>query len=537
MRAGNRTPSSIPGVGVLLLALGPGMGVFPGALSSQEVPDTTDRIRAQATAFPVLPRGAILMELEATSTAIRGVRRDGSLQPLGEGSFFLPGIGPDRLPELTSTQLRFRELMGEDVGSTWGLDLGATGGRIEADEQRVDFRIGYGVLDRVTLGLTIPTVRRRINPVVRLEATGATVGSNPTQTAPGQVSGFLSEAAEALADLEARVEAECAEPSAETRCQEGQQLLDRASGFLAALEDAYQQEILFPLRGSEGGQGILDRWAGLRLDLADWQVATPGEPPLAGGPLSEEAFASAFVHPGWGQEGFPNGPVDEFMGLGDLQAHVVVGLVDLGGSGEGMRIRSSAVASARFATGTPDSLQLVAPFHVPDGVSGVGLRVVTDVASPSRFAALVVLEGWRYGESETTLLAPDPAQVLGQNALARIPARWTPGSTLRVRVTPRVHVVSSLSLGLGYEMARKGDGTYDLDADPAGGPFVPEPDGSTLHRLRGEFRYHGFEGSILESLPFPLEIVLAYDAPIGASGSRAPDERRVELGIRVLRRR
>jgi hypothetical protein len=527
---------------------------LPGAAGAQvadTVPDSMDReMAAQGIENPLVPRGALHFQFGSTTSAIQGFHGEDGLRRIGSGSFLVPALGTEQLPELAPTEARFRDLMGN--GSNWSLNLGSTGGRFESDEQRVTFRAGYGLLDRVTIGISVPMVRRRVSSALTLAGAGATAGANPSTTDAADVSAFLSAAGESLAALEALVQAACtpddngngsngngengngSNGQTAFRCEEGQELLGRASGFVQALEAAYQEELIFPLRESTGGQALSARWASLMEEFEGWEVQGPASPPLARQALSPEAFAGEFVEPAWGASGFPLENPREYTELGDVEGHLVLGLLRLGDEGEGYRIRSSAVLSARLATGAQDSLQTVVRHHPPGGVSGFGVRLVTDLISPSRFALLTVVEGWSYGEAEALVLAPDPTRVLGANAVARAPVRWEPGGSFRLRVTPRFHLTPGLSLGLGYEMDRHGSHQFQPEGE---GIAAWSTDGTTLHRIRAELRYHGFEGPVVEALPFPLELLLAYDGTAGGTGDFAPSQRRLEVGARILRRR
>lgn len=532
------------------------VSTVPSSLFAQGASQQADTVPPTARAStptggienPLLPRGSLEFAMTATTMAVPRLYGEGDGRPLGEGSFLLPELGPTQLPELESVQDRLRTLMG-DAGN-WSLNLGATAGRFEADEQVVRLRAGYGVLDRLSVGLTVPMVRRRLTSALTLAGTGATAGANPSETDAAEVGQFLSAADQALAELEAQVEQECAPESGSTsrrsigsqttdRCEEGQELMGRASEFVQALRLAYEEEIVFPLRESNGGDALLARWTDLRDGLVDWQVEGPEAPPLARSPLSPDAFISRFVTPVWGPDGFPVDSPQELMELGDVEAHVVVGLLNTGiGEGDGIGIQSSLLASARFATGTPDSVQTLVAHHPPGGVSGYGGRLVTNLTLPSRFGLLAVVEGWTFGEAETTILAPDPARVLGETAIARLPVRWSPGSALRIRVTPRVHVTPSLSVGLGYELDRRGEAGYAPTSAAESTDLSAWTTGSTtLQRVRAELRYHGVGDGMADLLPFPLELLVAYDATTSGDGPLAGVERRVQAGFRILRGR
>jgi hypothetical protein len=519
---------------------------LPGAvtpLAAQEVDPTEEQRLTSWTADPLLPRGRILVGLSPSGASIFGLHGGVGDGSLGAG-FFLPEFGPAQAPELADAADRLTALMGEDP-PTWSLRLGSVGGYVHADEQVLPVHIGYGFHDRVSAGVTVPFVRRRVDSRVTLAGTGATVGENPLSANPGAVSDFLSGAQEALAALQAFLDTECngeenGSEGALGSCEGGEDLLARASGFLSELEFAYQEETVFPLRGSSGAAAIQTRWDGFRSALDEFGLETPETLPVANLPLSDATFADRFVDPIWGSGGFPRESPEAFLEMGDVELHLVLGLIQPDQSSAtpdgGFRVRSTLIASVRLPTGTVDTLQAVAPFGTPRGVAGAGARLVTDALLPGGFAVLGVVEGWWHGEAETSLLAPDPSRVLGVGAIARTPATWRPGPTLRIRAVPRFHVVPPLSLGAGYEIDHRGAHSYTLAHLP---DVVPPGAGgsSTVHRMHAEARFHGTADAEGMGLPFPIEAAFTYSRSLSGSGQFAPSDRRVGVLIRVLRER
>jgi hypothetical protein len=516
-----------------------------GAMGESVGADTATTSREpQVAADPLLPRGALEFGMRGSNLVVRGLHGDGGRLPLAS-PFLVPELGVGQLPELAVSQARYADLVGDP--SNWTLSLGQVRGRFHVDEQRVPLSIGYGLLDRVSLGVTVPLVRRRIQSSLRLSGEGATVGVNPATLDPGAVDAFLAAAEAALAELEAELQAACGPNHAgggaarsdgttgNGSCAEGHDLLRQGRSFLNGVEAAYQEELVFPLRGTEGGAALAQRWANVESELAGWGVEAPDALPLAPAPMDDETFFGNYIEPAWGDESFPRAFPEEYMELGDVEAHAVIGLLQGTEVGGQFRIRSSAVLSARFPTGTPDSLQLLAPLAPPQGVGGYGVRLVTDVLARDRLALLTVMEGWRFEEGETTLLAPDPSRLYGPLAVPSLPARWQPGSSMRLSVTPRFHVTPGLSLGLGYHLEQRGGDAFRAVEGAEWDRPLPAPGSATIHRLRGEFRYHGMDGVLADALPFPLEILVSYDGTLGGDGDLVPAERRMEAGIRVRR--
>ncbi|GEM_PF-1878132 len=527
-----------------------------GVVPSSNVADTVS-VEALGAANPLVPRRAFLLGLEGSSTLSRGIHGPDGVEPVG-GAFLRPSLGPGLLPEFAVAEARFRELA--RAPSDWQLSLGRVRGHMSAAEQHLPIQVAYGVLDRLTLGVTVPFVRRRSNSSLRLSGEGATVGESPWTANRGGVDEFLAGARSALMELESRLGELCAPGGSSNgdaengpSCQDGQRLLGDARRFMLDLEAAYEEELVFPLRGTSGGDALSGRWTTFREGFSAWDVDGPEGIPLATAPFPDAQFYQRFVDPVWGEdtgEAFPRAVSGEDMLLGDVEAHAVVGLLDRPIAGNRVRLRSSAVVSVRFPTGEPDSLQLVAPLDPSRGTGGVGGKLVTDLISDRRYGLLTVVEAWTFQEEETVVLAPDPNRVFGTLGVDRLPVRWTPGTVVRVAVKPRVHITPGLSLGLGYRYFRRGAATYERaepgNATPENGSAagsgtwvrpvaLPEQGGATLHHLRGEFRYHGFDAPIAPVLPFPIEVYMAYGGTMGGSGDSPLSQRRMEAGIRVLR--
>lgn len=529
----------VPRALVAALVVAGGLAPAPGEASAQAQEPAAEGTRpgSLASAFvasPILARGSLLLEVDPGAVSFRRLYPDGS----GEGPdrfLLLPAIGTDQAPALEPSEARFRSLAGDPDAP--GIVLGATRGRITADEQVLPMRLYYGVLDRVTVGLTVPVVRRRVEAHLRLSPEGANVGRNPALADNGTVADFLAQSESALAQLEAAVDDWCAQAGeADPRCTEGRALVADLGGFLGGLSTAYEEEALFPLASGDLGGLLSVRWGSFRIAAAEWNVTPPEALPLASAFLDDDALRSEVVEPAWGPGGFPMETPRTFLLLGDVEAHVALALLHpQPDPRNGIRIRSSLVGTVRFPTGRPDSLRIVAPLDPPRGAGGLELRSVTDLLLPGRFAVLAVVEFGTAGSRDLVLLAPDPSRPFVPGA-TRTRARWSPGDHLRVALTPRFHLHRNLSVGLGWRyLARKPDRYESLEPD---GPPIFEADrGPRLHHVAFELRYSAMEPPASEGTPLPLEVRIRLSRTVSGSGPLAPDERRIEVGGRVVLRR
>jgi len=505
---------------------------------------------AQHVGDLLVPRGAILLEAGGLFSQAAERFGENGRTPLG-GGIFEADLTPGRFPSLEREQEALRGLLADPDASLRG---GTFRTRLEMNDQRVPLRVGYGLLDRVTVGVTVPLVRRRVDAHLQVSDVGANVGENPARGSAAQdVAAFRTGAASALGSLRASVDALCAEEGSQAEsCLAGRASESRLEGLLGLLNEAWDELDLFPLAGSPAGSSLRARWEATRSELASWGVESPSTLPLAQR-ISPSALQARLSDPVWGSDGFPVTTPESFLVLGDVEIHAVVGLVGTGtgarqgttstGTAGGVRVRSAVEATLRLATGVVDSLAVVIPAEPLAGHGGMGLRWVTDVLFADRAGVLVEV-GWQaFAESTGRLLAFDDAD--GWNpSLARVTATGAPGDRLRLGVTPRFIVVPGLSLGGGLEFIRTAEARWTAGAGVPTGEEPPAsgqpreriiPAGST-QRAVVELRFAGWEDPVVAGLPFPVQLTFRGIRSVGGSAD-APVETRLEMGARILRRR
>ncbi len=490
---------------------------------------------AQFVESPVLPRGAILLEAgSAHSQAARVFDGEGDTRSFSAALLGAP-LSSGTFPGLAAEEARLRALI-DDPGRT--LSMGVLRGRFDVDEQRTPLRLGWGVRNRVTIGATVPLVRRQHSSTVRIDPEGGNVGLNPAQgTGSGTVNTFRSEANAALAEMTASVEAVCAEDGEDSSsCLEGQASVSSVSAFLDLVGSAWDDALLFPLAGSDAGQALASRWAQVRSQLDMWNAEGPESLPLSTRPISASAFEAEFLTPTWGSSGFPAEGDEPLVEIGDVELHLAIGLLDGGELGEDtrFRVRSALEISARLPTGPVDSMSLVTPMEPIRGYGGAGLRWITDILMDERMALLSEVEWWSFQDRELLLLGTDPTAPWNPEAARRIMS-GAPGSLMRIRLTPRVILAPGLSLGAGWELRSTGESRWDPVAtgDAGGGPPATL-EGTQRQRASVELRFAGWDHERFPSLAFPVELLGR--ASIAYSGSEgAPRDRRFEIGARVLR--
>lgn len=495
-------------------------GLILGAMLALATP-----LQGQHVEDPVLPRGAFLFQVEGMFHHAADAFGDERAQPFG-GPFFT-GVDPTSFPSLEPVQNALRDLTG---ASDFSLRAGEIRGRFEVNEQFLPIRVGYGVMDRVSLAVTVPFVRRHIDAHLFLDQEGANVGRSPGSSVTGT---FRSESAAALAELRTRVGEACTESGEESQaCQEGRAAEDRVAGFLDLLDSVWAEDSPFPLAGTDVGLSLVGRWSSIQDDLSTWGAVGPEDLPLATLPLDNDFLRAELVNPVWGPGGFPSETAEALLLLGDVEAHLALRLLSLAPEGRRPGVRSAVEATARFPTGQSDSLSLVTPLDPPRGYGGGGVRWVTDLLLAEGRVGVLVTLGWStFLDEEVVLLAADPDRPWDPGARRRV-MTGAPGDRMTLGVTPRWSIAPGLSLGGGYEWAHGSEGRW---SGRDGGPSsVARP--VTQHRGVLEFRLAGWSTPLVEELRFPVELAArALWALSGETGT--PRERRVELGARLLRRR
>jgi hypothetical protein len=326
------------------------------------------------------------------------------------------------------------------------------------------------------------------------------------------------------------VEERClADGTASPACLAGQQDLERIQGFLTALDQAWSSRAYFPLLGSAPGSTLQARWNEVRSGLARWGGQGPAAIPLATA-VDSRALGQTFIDPLGDSERFPRGVPEALYALGDAEFHLVVGLTGWEGLGRGLSAVHSAVeVTVRLPTGTLDSMAVLLPQEPLGGHGGVGVRWVSHVQPTSRLA--VGLEaGWqRLEEGTGRLMATDPA-FFWDPAPGGAEGSITPGNRQWVHISPRVILVTGLSLGVGYRWWNQGDDRWRVDAEEG---ILP---GGTRHELSGELGFAGWHPPVVGGLPFPVELRFRGSRVVGGDPGM-PVATVIELQARLLRRR
>lgn len=515
--------------------------ILAGVVGGASLPPTV--LQAQDTESPLSPAGRL--RLDVTPSVMLwdsrfGLRTEGGSllegsEPLGvdlrdpEGYRIFPGVSNLR-PTL-------RELVG-DPGLP--VPLGASRAEVSAERIRLPFRLDFGVLDWLTVGVTVPIEKNRTEVTHALPADSSQVGVTPAITRPAAVTAFLTDLERALSDL---------------RDLGGSpDLEDELSAFLDGLAGLYGTASLFPADGTAAGTALDNRLAALDSALQDAGVSgVEAQLPLATAAVTgPDGVAELLTGPDFGyRTGLEDLP--GVWELGDVEVQAVVGLLrgavrDSANAPARIRWEVGVGGLVRLATGTTSDPDLVLDLGSGDGQTDIEGRFFAN-ASMGR---LGLWADARYGtQGSTTLVrrvAP-PDRVLVPLSGRRI-VEWTPGRYVRFDLAPRLHLTPELALMAGYRYASKAEDEYaevngPPDRPPGFGGYVgPTWDASVLS-LETEWTTHELGGgmifSTLESwregrASLPLEVRFTVRRTVSGRGGRTPEALTAQLGVRLYRR-
>lgn len=539
-------PARLIGLPRTLLALGLGLGSFlaPQARGSD--------LSAQTLEGRTVPKGQFEFMVRGIQTSADRIWGPDGSEPLGE-AFGKARLTPQRFSLLQASEGALRTLLDDPSALLHG---GSVVHRLEINDQEVPLRLSYGVFSRMSFGVTVPVVRRRVESRLNIDGTEANVGMNPAQHgSQAAVNAFRVGAEAGLASLVSRVESVCGESgSASALCMEGQAARARLEQFLGALNSAWAGTGLFPLSGSSAGDGLQRRWDGALDDLVRWGSEGPAQIPLATR-LGDEAFLrDALSADGWDASGFPFQTPKTPYALGDVELHLSFGLTPpRTGQRESGSVQSSIQMTARIGTGPADSLMWMAPLSTPRGFSGARLGWVSDLDLGSRnrwLNGLRVELGWEtFLERSLIFRAADPEDPWQTGARSRT-GSGAPGDRIRLVVAPHASVTPGLEIRAGWEaMSDRGSQwrfdtpVFGAGSETAGGATGLTGSGvqdtgslpaHTHHHLFGELHFDGARALRSAGSPLPLEVVVRGGRTLwGTEG--APAETRISLGARLTR--
>jgi len=403
--------------------------------------------------------------------------------------------------------------------------LGASDAYLQASRIQVPLSAELGVTSWLTLGITVPLMKSRVEGEMGLLPTVEDdLGLNPAFTAYTQVLAFTEELAAAAAALPAG-DAEVWGPWA-TRWTR-----------------AYAASAVFPAAGTAAGDALLASLDAFNTVLAGAGVAPVTAPiPLADGVLTNESLAALLVDPSAHFQFLPL-PTQLLWALGDVEVQARIKVL------EGPRRPSTgrpefgvvALGGLRLPTGAGEETRAIYDLPMGEGILGYSAGAAAWV----RRGRLGIASVLRYGISGSTeverRVGPGEVPLIPVSNLSVV--EYSPGNTLDLELRPSFSAAPALTLEGFYRHFRKDpdnfEATQPLPAPPD--VLVPYPSGllyldptvlesgtgSTLHLVGGGLRYHPPEGE------FPVEVWANVQVAVAGSGGLTLKEKRLSFGGRA----
>lgn len=401
--------------------------------------------------------------------------------------------------------------------------LGATSqAYLQGSQVRVPLEASLGITDWLTLDITVPLIKSRLEgELALLPSGGDDVGVNPFFSRQGEVLAFTAALESAAASL----------PQAQA---------DTWAPWAESWLVAYSLGTLFPAQGTPVADALAARLADFNAVLAAAGIPEVAVPiPLAGETLTGESLRILLSDP-QANLGILPLPTQLLWGLGDATVQGRVRL--LRGPDDELtgRPRHGLVASghAHLPTGRFAESRTLLPIRESQAALGWGGGVSGWVRSGRLgLAASGRVTVFQAGEAIRRMGLPGerpPEQVILPRSSAASLDR-TPGRLVEATLRPSLRMGQSLWIEGQYRYLDRGADAYDWAgaAEPGSLPtdlsFLARETAMTLQMAGGGIRYQPPDGR------FPLEVWFRVEVAVAGSGGQTWKETRLDLGGRLTR--
>ncbi len=437
------------------------------------------------------------------------------------------------------------------LGSASALRLGPTTALVSHNEVRVPLAIDVGILDRVSVGLTLPLVRNTLEADLRVGSRAAAdLGANPAYTSSTAVTAFLQTLSTRTGEAQALATERCGLDPSSAGCAAASGLASALEGGRAALNSAYDASALFPATGTTAGDALLAWAAGLDASLTAEGLADLGStPPLAAAVMDTDGFQSMLSNPNGPFAAAPLASYGGRWGLGDVEVRAAARLL------QGERLDSlgapafmwsvTATGAVRLPTGSADSTGIFLDRGRDDGQLDAEVGVFGSlIAGRLGLRGRATYTRQQSGQVDRRI-APFGQVLSGKGDVATLD--WDPGDGLSLEIEPAYRLDPALSLALSYLFVSRGSDRYSSVAGilPTDGVSFPQSrfyDDPSLLDVGTEVRLHELGGTLTyrsrglpETTSGGFETFLRVRKAVSGSGGRVPAGVRAEFGLRLVR--
>lgn len=378
----------------------------------------------------------------------------GGIAPLG-ALLTSDSLGVREIPRLSVAE----SLVTEATNAPFRLTLGRSRLDATAREEIIPLALEYGIADRLSIGVMVPVVRKRVAVQFQLDTAGgfgANVGPNQhrtSMTASQNNATVQAQLADAAQQLQARLASCRADPAGPgcaallAREAEALALIAASQAFALQLELLYgsadnEGQPFVPTAQSDAQTAIEARIAQLNAQYRDLLTASAdlltARPFGAGGPAGVADVQRYFA-----AEGFRDSVVtQERFGVGDVEVGLkFLVLHRLPTEARALGLQLAVAAALRLGTGSDDSPSEVVDMRLSAGDDRVDARAVLDV-SYGRFGLLAAA---RHETAVTTAEPEDPS-------VPAPPAPLNDRSITEISVAPRWHLSEPLAFHAAYSL-------------------------------------------------------------------------------------
>lgn len=356
-------------------------------------------VRAQA-GLPLLgdattaPRGMLRLHAASAWTRYDSRYRPGGTEALG-ARFTADSLGVAQIPRLAVAESLVQAAAGNP---TFSLSLGRSRLGATAREEVIPIALEYGVTGRISVGVVMPIVRKRLAVQFRLDTAGgfvANVGPNLHRTnnqAALNNAAVQAQFASAAQQLQARL-AGCQSNPAGPGCAallareaEAQALIASSTAFAGELAQIYgsssgEGQPFVPTGGSAAQLAIEGRIAAFNLQYRDLLTASTdlltSLPFPAGGPAGVADLRAYFASDEGARDSIAT---QERVGIGDVEIGVKVLVLNRApDSLRALGVQLAVAGGVRLATGSNQSSSEIADLRIGSGTERVDTRALLDL--------------------------------------------------------------------------------------------------------------------------------------------------------------
>jgi hypothetical protein len=467
----------------------------------------------------------------------------GVIEPLGK--YFSPDpAGANLFPTLTDAENAVRDLTGN---SSYRMNLGKVSLPLDADVRRFPFNFAVGITNRLTLSVSLPLVKTRVQGVLKVDSTGANVGWNlataaaGNSSAAGRIANLLMQLQSAIAALSGDIAQGSFGCPASVQCADAQALLARAQQLLTDLTAMAQPMAgtnafppAAPLASSAAGQAIASIVDSVATHLAALGVGTvPDTFPLPTAALDSAGVQTIATYPEFGYEYLPLSTARRIYTLGDMEASLRFGLL------RSDHLRAVLRTGVRLPTGKP-AFTLQHAFTLGSGdhalaLSG-GLEVAWDPGGLGLSGTAIYTHQFSVQDSMRWAPAVQPLAPLDY---AYVTSRQL-GDVFQAAIYPSLTLTEGIRVYGSAYYYHKGPDSYSLPGGQTTVAGTPTADlmaaGSGGHALwlGGGIYYRAVrvqrDSTTTPSLP--VEAGMSYQAAFSGSGGLVPKSTMLSLFLR-----